>query len=198
MALLVGDQDRCTRPKFPFTSPSVNGEQLHYLSHAVLLVKSAHCFLLNSAGCWFFFFPQILALVQLLSLLSGRETWLFGFKLKKSGLLKECWNLPLSFSEKKWPNQPSYYTILWPVTNTWVGVYLQGMLAGAGGSHWLVLFTAPRGAGAVQRPPHRCSAYLPKRAVNHSGGRGGWKNAHLQEPPLERDAGHAHFAGFLP
>lgn len=44
---------------------------------------------------------------------------------------------------KKWPNQSSYYTILLPTTNTRIDIYLQEMLARDGGSHSLVLFTAP-------------------------------------------------------
>lgn len=171
---------RCGRPKFPFMSPSMNGEQLHYLSHAVLLVKSAHYVLLNAAGCRFFFFPKTWLLCSFLVYTVGDMA--FWLESTKIWILSRVLKSGPELFRQKWPNQSSYYTILWPVTNTWIDIYLQEMLAGAGGSHWLVLFTAPHGALAaatMERPLHRCTVYSPKWAVNQSGGRKGRNNAGL-------------------
>lgn len=128
-----------------------------------------------------FFFFQNLALVQILSLHSGRERWLIGLKVKNLDSFKSAEIWPWAF-QKKWPNQSSYYSILWPVTNTWIDICLQEMLARVGGSHWLVLFTAPQGswsAAKMERLLHRCTVYSPKWVVNQSRGRKGWKNGCL-------------------
>lgn len=147
MLLLVGDQDRCRRHKFPLMSAPVNGEQLYYVTHAVPLVKSAHCILLNATGCWFFIF-QNLALVHLLRLHSGRETWLFWLESKKSGLFQERLRAVEKSGPELFRKSDPINPVITPFSSQWL-------------RHGLI-FTCRKCWQGLGVPIHSCCLLLPE------------------------------------
>lgn len=113
MVILAGDQ-AVQETQVPIhVPPSMNGEQLYYLSHAVLLVKSAHYVLLNAAGCRFFFTKTWLLCCFLVYTVGDMAFWL---ESKKSGFFQECWNLALSFLDKSDPINP----VITPFSGLWL------------------------------------------------------------------------------
>lgn len=86
------------------------------------------------------------------------------------------------------------------MTNTWIDIYLQEMLARDGGSHLFVLFTAPwrpQAPAMMEQTASQVHSLHAKWVVNQNRGRKGWKNACLEKRPLERDVDRVHFTGLI-
>lgn len=125
----------------------MNGEQLHHLSRAVLSVKSAHCVLLNAAGCWYFF--SILGSCAASEFTQWERDMGLAFWLgsKKSGLFQECWTV-----EKSGPQLFRKSDPINPVITPFSGLWL---------THGLI-FTCRKCWQELGVPIASCCLLLPK------------------------------------